>query len=309
MGVDDTGYDVKFFGATSGDYMQWDESANKLYILSDNNTPVDLTTSAATCMIMLKNGGTSANNYVGSNAGEIYLSGDENGSSGYVKLKTNNVEGLRIDSSQDVRILNGNVGVRASPESWYSTFGSVGVGASNSAIYGRSENNVIGLASNAHLDNTNVRWQYIGTGVPARFESINGTHNWYSAASGTDGNEITWTTTMTLSASGALVATDNVTAYSDASIKANIEPIDNAIEKVGMLHGSTYTRTDLADHSRQYAGLIAQDVEKVLPSAVSEHNGVKTLDYNATIALLVQAVKEQQGEIEELRSRINGIGD
>ena len=49
------------------------------------------------------------------------------------------------------------------------------------------------------------------------------------------------------------------------------------------------------------AGLIAQDVEKVLPEAVYGEEGEKTLDYNATIALLVNAVKEQQAQIEELK--------
>ena len=49
------------------------------------------------------------------------------------------------------------------------------------------------------------------------------------------------------------------------------------------------------------AGLIAQDVEKVLPEAVDGEEGEKTIDYNATIALLVNAVKEQQAQIEELK--------
>ena len=54
------------------------------------------------------------------------------------------------------------------------------------------------------------------------------------------------------------------------------------------------------------AGLIAQDVEKVLPEAVDGEEGEKTLDYNATIALLVNAVKEQQAQIKELKEKIEG---
>ena len=54
------------------------------------------------------------------------------------------------------------------------------------------------------------------------------------------------------------------------------------------------------------AGLIAQDVEKVLPEAVDGEEGEKTIDYNATIALLVNAVKEQQAQIKELKEKIEG---
>ena len=59
------------------------------------------------------------------------------------------------------------------------------------------------------------------------------------------------------------------------------------------------------DGSRK-AGLIAQDVEKVLPEAVDGDEGEKTLDYNATIALLVNAIKEHQTQIEQLKEQLNG---
>ena len=56
------------------------------------------------------------------------------------------------------------------------------------------------------------------------------------------------------------------------------------------------------------AGVIAQEVEPVLPEAVNEvENGTKTVDYNAVIALLVESIKEQQEQIEELKNIINTI--
>ena len=54
------------------------------------------------------------------------------------------------------------------------------------------------------------------------------------------------------------------------------------------------------------AGVIAQDVEKVLPQAVKEDSlGVKSVNYNAIIGLLIETVKDQQKQIDRLENRIN----
>ena len=91
------------------------------------------------------------------------------------------------------------------------------------------------------------------------------------------------------------------TATSDLAKKENLEVVDNALNKIDKLTGYTYNMKE--DGSRK-AGLIAQDVEKVLPEAVDGEEGEKTLDYSATIALLVNAIKEQQKQIEELKARL-----
>jgi hypothetical protein len=101
---------------------------------------------------------------------------------------------------------------------------------------------------------------------------------------------------------GAVTAQGNVTAYSDRRLKDDIQQIEGAVEKVQQLSGNTYTRNDLPDTERRYAGVIAQEVEAVLPEAVSEaEDGTKAVDYNATIALLVEAVKELKAEVDELK--------
>lgn len=104
----------------------------------------------------------------------------------------------------------------------------------------------------------------------------------------------------------------NVVAYSttisDIRLKKDIAPIEDAVTKVQQLNGCTFTY--LKD-DRQSAGLIAQDVEKVLPSAVIEDEAVfhgeegetyKTVQYDQLIGLLVEAVKELKAEIEELKN-------
>ena len=101
-----------------------------------------------------------------------------------------------------------------------------------------------------------------------------------------------------------LTVSGNVTAYSDKRLKDDIQPIENALEKVGTLSGNTYLRNDLpeTDTDRRYAGVIAQEVEVVLPEAVSEaEDGTKTVDYNAVIALLVESIKELKAEVEQLK--------
>ena len=112
------------------------------------------------------------------------------------------------------------------------------------------------------------------------------------------------TTRYTFNDNGNFTATGNVTAYSDRRVKAQFEPIIDALSKVQQLHGQTYIRTDMDDANRRYAGLIAQDVELVLPEAVSEVDEHLALDYSGTIALLVEAIKDLKAEVDELKTKL-----
>ena len=113
------------------------------------------------------------------------------------------------------------------------------------------------------------------------------------------------TTRFTFNDNGSFTATGNVTAYSDIRLKEDIQPIHNAVSKVQQLTGNTYTRNDLKDPDRRYGGVIAQEVEVVLPEAVGEsEDGTKTVDYNALIALLVESVKELKAEVDDLKAQL-----
>ena len=79
-------------------------------------------------------------------------------------------------------------------------------------------------------------------------------------------------------------------AKSDERLKENIEHIDNALEKVGRIDGKVY-KFKFKDKERD-GGVIAQELEKVLPEAVVEVDGIKYVKYEAVIALLVNAVNE-----------------
>ncbi len=106
-----------------------------------------------------------------------------------------------------------------------------------------------------------------------------------------------------VSFNGEITAAGNITAYSDRKLKENIEPIENAVNKVQQLNGVTFNRNDLEDTSKRYAGLIAQDVEQVLPEAV-EGEETLAVDYNATIGLLVEAIKELKSEVDDLKEQL-----
>ena len=87
---------------------------------------------------------------------------------------------------------------------------------------------------------------------------------------------------------------------SDVRLKSDIKPIDSALIKIDSISGNTYT---LEGCPVRQAGVIAQDVEKVLPEAVvTGKDGFKAVDYNAVVALLVNAIKELKAEIEVLKN-------
>jgi len=104
---------------------------------------------------------------------------------------------------------------------------------------------------------------------------------------------------------GGLTASGNVTAYSDIRVKDNVTRIENALDKVTKIGGYTFTRTDLPDTDRSYGGVIAQEIEQVLPEAIFEKDDRKSVDYNATIGLLIEAIKELRNEVTTLKTKLN----
>ena len=110
--------------------------------------------------------------------------------------------------------------------------------------------------------------------------------------------------TERLHVSGNILATGNITANSDISLKDNITPIPNALDKVLQIRGVTFNRNDIEDNPR-HAGVIAQEVEKVLPEVVSEgEDGIKSVAYGNMIGLLIEAIKEQQEQINMLKEKL-----
>lgn len=92
---------------------------------------------------------------------------------------------------------------------------------------------------------------------------------------------------------------------SDKRLKENILPITHALDTVSKLQGVTF---QWKSSKKKSIGFVAQDVEKVLPDLVTEaQNGYKSVEYPNLVSLLVEAIKEQQKEISDLRTRIERL--
>jgi hypothetical protein len=100
---------------------------------------------------------------------------------------------------------------------------------------------------------------------------------------------------------GNLTTVGDVAAFSDEKLKKNVKTIDNALDKVKRLRGVEYERRDI---DKKGLGFIAQEVEKVLPELVSQHDEFKTVSYGNVVSVLVEAIKELSAEVELLKSKI-----
>ena len=143
-----------------------------------------------------------------------------------------------------------------------------------------------------------------------------------------DDNSTTWTTVggrwpleinltnndavfgRNLSAAGDIIA-----FVSDIRLKANIEPISNALDKVLSLNGFTYNFNEIGkelgfDVDIRHSGVSAQDIQKVLPEAVAPapaNEDYLTVKYEKLVPLLIEAIKEQQSQINTLKSKIEKL--
>lgn len=105
--------------------------------------------------------------------------------------------------------------------------------------------------------------------------------------------------TSKLDVNGTITAID-FNSLSDISKKININKIKNVIEIIKNINGVKF---DWKDTNEPSLGVIAQEVERVLPEIVSKGK-TKTVNYNGIIAVLIEAVKEQQIEIENLKKHL-----
>lgn len=97
--------------------------------------------------------------------------------------------------------------------------------------------------------------------------------------------------------------------FSDSTLKYDINNVENATDLVNKLQGVTYNKkNENKDHPVKHMGLIAQEVEKILPDLVyTDEHGVKGIAYEEVIPLLIEAVKDQQAQVEILKSNIASI--
>lgn len=170
---------------------------------------------------------------------------------------------------------------------------------------GMSGGGAVSLGGSVTLTNAGVTSAVAGTGV-----SVSGATG---AVTISIGQSVATTSTPTfgnLTINGTITATGDITAYytSDRRHKNNIQTISNAVLKVKQLNGVTWEWNDDVNEvtkSTPKTGLIAQEVQQVLPQVVTERaDGFLALDYSKMVGLLVEAIKEQQIQIDQLKAQI-----
>jgi hypothetical protein len=102
---------------------------------------------------------------------------------------------------------------------------------------------------------------------------------------------------------GTIDATAHTT-NSDQALKSNIQPITDAVDKVKQIGGYTF---DMLTTGQESTGVIAQEIEKVLPQVVFGEEGEKSVSYGNIVGLLIEAIKEQQQTIEDQNARIETL--
>jgi hypothetical protein len=110
---------------------------------------------------------------------------------------------------------------------------------------------------------------------------------------------------------GRIDASNDVVAFStsDINFKTNIYPISGALDKITQIGGYEFDWIPNQEHhgfTGHDVGVIAQEIEKVLPEVVTTRDsGYKGVKYEKIVPLLIQAIKEQQTQIEDLQHQIN----
>ena len=106
-----------------------------------------------------------------------------------------------------------------------------------------------------------------------------------------------------LDVAGTIRATGDVIAYSDERVKENIKTIDSSLEKVNKLRGVEFNKIG---EDKKSIGVIAQEVEKILPEVIAtDDEGMKSVAYGNMVGVLIEAIKELNAEVKELKEKLN----
>ena len=99
-------------------------------------------------------------------------------------------------------------------------------------------------------------------------------------------------------AGGNATLAGTLTESSDARLKTNINTIDSALDKVTQMRGVTYDSTDF---DMSGTGIVAQELERIAPELVENNDEYKSVAYTKLTAYLIEAIKELNNEIKELK--------
>ena len=281
VGVNGTGYDVQFFGDTASQYMKWAQAQDELILTLDSK--LSFWDAAGGENII-----ASSDGHLEVNAGTtlditaptvdinastlVQIDGKVNvgvNGTGYDCIWYGDTSGSNMtwDQSDDALELTDSTPIRIGDDA-----------AGDMTLYHDG--------SNSHITNK-TGTLYISTDTSGRPVTIG--HS-----------------TSTVTVGDNLTVTDTITELSMREMKTNIEPIENILPSVLQMQGVQFDWKKDEDEGLTNYGFIAEDVDKILPKLVSHDDSGKArgIQYSKMTAVLLEAIKEQQVQIEELKSKI-----
>jgi len=285
------------------------DPANGLSISANANAPITSGTAGNTLYL---NGGPGSDTTSAGAGGSVQITGGRSGINatsgggtcgGSVTLSGGNGNTLNAAAVPgDVNIYGGSAQCASQ------SGGNIYIQGSNGYPSGNSNGGNVYISSGKGIgtgNNGNIRLAANSIGATGAAPYIGITAGTYNSGRFTIYGLSVGTTTDsdTTAGAGSILATGNITSSSDIRIKTNIEKIENALNKVLQLNGYTFDRTDI-EISRQ-TGVIAQEVLKVLPEAVSgSEETTYSVSYGNMMGLMIEAIKELNAKVQDLQNQL-----
>lgn len=222
---------------------------------------------------------------------------------------------------------SGNLGLGVTPSAWSNVYKTIQLGGT-SANYITSNSGVFGFTNNVYIDAVGAK--YITTGTAASREyQLNGAFVWENASSGTAGAAVTLTTRMTLDASGGLILAGSTAQKatgttwsnpSDIRLKDNVTDYSKGLAELMQVNVKEwlYNGKGGTTEGMKGLGVIADEIMTVLPDTVDTYQAklnaddeddtdIKKFDATEITWLMLNAIKEQQAMIDELKAKVAAL--
>lgn len=198
-----------------------------------------------------------------------------------------------VAPSSNGMLMNGNIVIHAANISSYapSLTGSGASGTWNINVTGTSSYSSSSGTCSGNSATASLASSVVGIGGRVLYNSGN--------------NSTTTSSNLTFDGTN-LVCGGNITAFSDRRVKTDIRDIRNAVDIVNRMRGVFYKRID-DDTNRDNVGVIAQEVQGVLPEVVHDTGDYLSVSYGNIVAVLIEAIKEQQSTIDYLCERLESL--